>query len=502
MKIAFRVDASTKIGTGHVMRCITLAEALVNAETKVHFICRHLPEGLAKLLHDKGFDVSILSTAEESIEALPLAHSDWLGVTQEADCKATLDLIQNKGYDWLVVDHYALDIRWEKALKPHVKKIMVLDDLADRQHDCDVLLDQNLYLDQEVRYKDKLPEACKTLIGPRYALLRKEFTEARNIAKPRENKVNRVLVFFGGVDADDFTTKTILALSQITEHKFSVDVVIGDQHPNKTEIIALCQRLDYSCYVQTNKIAELMGSADLSVGAGGGAVWERACLMLPTLAIPIAEHQVKQLVDIALKGMTYTFDAGNYTSEKIKMHVSLLMDNSSLRCLLSKNSGEIVDGNGTYRVAQVLRADKEIQIRQANATDEKSLFEWRNHRKIREVSLNTDEITWDQHHAWFSTLLSNNNRVLLVGEYKDTPIGVVRFDLQNDCAEISIYLVQQNESNGLGISLLRSAEKWIFEYRNEIKKLKANVLENNHLSQSFFIKAGYKLVTKMYSKEL
>jgi RimJ/RimL family protein N-acetyltransferase len=278
--------------------------------------------------------------------------------------------------------------------------------------------------------------------------------------------------------------------------------VIGDQHPNKAEIIAICHRLSYSCHVQTNRIAELMARADFSVGAGGGAVWERACLMLPTLSIPIAKHQVKQLLDIAIKGVTYTFDAEDYTLEKIKWHVSLLMENNSLRHLLSRNSAEIVDGNGTYRVVQALQADKEIHIRQANEADEKSLFEWRNHRNIRKVSLNQDEITWVQHQAWFSALLSNNNRVLLVGEYKDTPIGVVRFDLQDDCAEISIYLVQQNESNGLGISLLRCAEKWICEYRNEIKKLKANVLENNHLSQSFFIKAGYKPVTKMYSKEL
>jgi UDP-2,4-diacetamido-2,4,6-trideoxy-beta-L-altropyranose hydrolase len=502
MKIAFRVDASMQIGTGHVMRCLTLADALVGDDTTIHFICRYLPSSLEKMLRDKGFDVSILPASEKSNGEFPLAHSDWLGVPQEVDSRATLALIQNQGYDWLIVDHYALDIRWEKTLRSAVKKVMVIDDLADREHDCDVLLDQNLYADQEIRYKHKVPSHCRTLIGPRYALLRKEFAEYRKRIKPRESKVTHILVFFGGVDAHDFTTKTILALSQITEHKFLVDVVIGDQHPNKDGIELLCQRLGYFCHVQTNKMAELMANADLSIGAGGGAVWERACLMLPTLSIPIAQHQVKQLVDVALTGVTYTFDAENYTSEKIRMHAELLMDNSSLRRLLSIRSSETVDGNGAYRVAKALRSEIEINLRQADKLDEKSLFEWRNHSKIRAVSFNKNEITWEQHHDWFSASLLNSNRLLLIGECKNKSVGVVRFDLQNDSAEISIYLVQENENNGLGLPLIRSAEKWICKHRSGIKKLNANVLESNKLSQGFFIKAGYTPETRMYCKEL
>ncbi|MEI2635671.1 MAG: UDP-2,4-diacetamido-2,4,6-trideoxy-beta-L-altropyranose hydrolase [Methylotenera sp.] len=502
MKIAFRVDASMQIGTGHVMRCMTLADALADDDTTIHFICKHLPGSLEKMLQDKGFDVSILPVTEQPNEEFPLAHSDWLGVAQEVDARATLALIQNQGYDWLIIDHYALDIRWEKVLRPVVKKIMVIDDLADREHDCDVLLDQNLYADQETRYKGKVPNQCRTLIGPRYALLRKEFAEYRKRVKPREGKAIHILVFFGGVDANDFTTKTVLALSQITEHNFLVDVVIGDQHPNKEEIGTLCQRLGYSCYVQTNKMAELMANADFSIGAGGGAVWERACLMLPTLSIPIAQNQVKQLGDIALTGVTYIFDAEDYTAERIKKHVEVLIENNALRNLLSVRSAEIVDCEGVYRVAQALHSEIVINLRQANKFDEKLLFEWRNHPKIRAVSFNKNEITWDQHHNWFSASLSNSNRVLLIGEYNNKSVGVVRFDLQNDDAEISIYLVQENENNGLGLPLIRSAEKWICKHRRGVKKLNANVLETNKLSQQFFIKAGYTPETRLYCKEL
>ena len=504
MKVAFRVDASMQIGTGHVMRCLTLADKLADTDnTQIVFICRHLSPSLEQLIKEKGYSLFMLSVDVPFDEkSTQLAHSFWLGVSQDDDAAATFELLQSEECDWLVVDHYALDVKWERILRPVVKKILVIDDLADREHDCDILLDQNLYSDQETRYTDKLLSQSITLLGPRYALLRSEFAEHRDLSKHRANDVTRILVFFGGIDANNFTSRTITALSQITDHQFFVDVVIGSQHPNVKAVEILCQRFGYSCYVQTEKIATLMAAADLAIGAGGGAVWERACMMLPTLSIPIAQHQVKQLGDVALAGVTYTFDVDDYTTEKIKIHAEALIESKALRNFLSARSAEIVDGNGANRVAQFLRSELEVQLRQAEGSDEKSLFDWRNHPKIRAVSFNKNEIVWQQHHDWFNALLIDANKVLLIGEYKNQPVGVVRFDLQGGIAELSIYLVQQDGNNGLGIPLIKSAEKWILKNRSEIKTLKAHVLEANKLSQRFFLKAGYTLDTKTYYKEL
>jgi UDP-2,4-diacetamido-2,4,6-trideoxy-beta-L-altropyranose hydrolase len=503
MKIAFRVDAAMQIGTGHVMRCITLADALIKLDdTKIHFICRYLPASLRQMIEEKGFELSILPTSAQLNEPSGLAHASWLGVPQEVDARATLSLMQSDVYDWLIVDHYALDVCWEKILRPAVKKIMVIDDLADREHDCDILLDQNLYVDQETRYKGKVPSQCKMLVGSRYALLRDEFAEYRKTVKPKTKQVKRILVFFGGVDANDFTTKTVMALSQITDSKFWVDVVIGDQHPNKDGVEGLCQRLGYTCYVQTDRMAELMANTDFAIGAGGGAVWERACLMLPTLSIPIAQHQIKQLGDIALSGVTYTFDAEDYTADKIKKHVEVLIENNALRSLLSARSSETVDGKGVSRVIKFLRSELEINIREADLSDKKSLFAWRNHPEIRAVSFNKSEIMWQHHQDWFSALLADGNRVLLIGEYKNQPVGVVRLDLEDDVAAVSIYLVQKDGNVGMGMPLLVSAEKWIFKHRKKIKKLTAQVLEHNKVSQSFFVKAGFTPQNRTYFKEL
>lgn len=504
MIVTFRADASVQIGTGHLTRCITLAEALSRCDecVRITFVSRHILPHLQELIASKGYDLILLNNKCESEPIDELPHSEWLGTSQYKDAHDTVSAISNLKSDWLVVDHYALDFRWESMLRSSAKKIMVIDDLADRNHDCDVLLDQNLYHDQETRYKNRISSQCKMLIGPRYSLLRNEFAEFRNKVKPRENKIERILVFFGGVDACDYTTKTIIALSKIASCHFFVDVVIGSQHPNKKEIESLCIHFGYSCHVQTSKVAELMANADFAIGAGGGAMWERACLMLPTLTIPIAKHQIKQIVDVALIGATCLFDVETYTSDKIKVHIELLIENSSLRKFLSTKSSELVDGIGAQRVTQELRSEININLRQANLLDEKFLFESRSHPKIRQVSFNKSEFSWEQHQNWFRALLLSSNRVLLIGEYKNKPAGVVRFDLENDSAEISIYLVQDSEFSGLGLPLIKNAEKWIFLNRSEIKTLTAKVIEGNSVSKSFFLKAGYIPKTTVYFKEL
>lgn len=497
------MDASTKIGTGHVMRCLTLADALKESDdTSIHFICRQVSDSLRQMIQGRGFELSILPKGTQVDGESSLAHASWLGATQADDANATLNLIKNNQYDWLIVDHYALDIHWERSIKPVVKKLMVIDDLADREHDCDLLLDQNFYSDMDTRYVGKVPDKCKALLGPRYALLRKEFAGYRDQTKPRVGGVKRILVFWGGVDANDFTSKTIKALSRITSQKFEVDVVIGDQHPNKEGVVALCCEYGFACHVQTERMADLMANADFAIGAGGGAVWERACLMLPTLSLPIAQHQRKQLEDIALAGLVYTIELEDYPIEKIKSHIEGLIENKALRRLLSVRSAEMVDGKGANRVVKYLRSEMEIHLRKATPHDEQALFEWRNHQKIREISFNKHEIEWEQHCNWFNALLSDNNRVLLIGEYKNKPVGVVRFDLDNDAAEVSIYLIQDVGNEGLGMPLLRSAEKWICQHRTEIKMLKAHVLEGNQVSHKFFIKAGFSAEIRAYYKKL
>src|SRR5688500_16006706 len=263
---AFRVDASTRIGSGHLMRCLALGNRLKERGSRVRFLCRELPEHLGKLLSDHGHELVRLGA--------PVGAS----LSQVADAQESLHALADRKWDWLVVDHYAFNADWESMLRPAVRRILVIDDLADRAHDCDVLLDQNLFADAAKRYAGKVPDRCILLLGPRYALLRAEFARLRETAVPRSGAVRRVLVSFGGVDQAGHTRRAVHALADLHIDGLQVEVVIGTQHPQRDEVVTDCGKFGFACHVEAWRIAEMMAAADLSVGAGGSTTWERCCL--------------------------------------------------------------------------------------------------------------------------------------------------------------------------------------------------------------------------------
>ena len=278
MRIAIRVDASSQIGTGHLMRCLTLADALQQRGAQIRFVSRHMPDHLRDMLNTKGHEFSLLNSIPSKEIVDDRSHAHWLGVSQEQDATDTSQALSDQAWDWLIVDHYALDARWERVLRNAVKRVLAIDDIADRQHDCDVLLDQNYYTDMQTRYTGKVPAHCQLLLGPRYALLREEFRRVREQVKPRNGPVKRILVFFGGVDPDNYTSRAIEALANIGNSDLHVDVVIGAQHPHRAQTETACAEHDFICHVQTDRMAELMAAADLAIGAearrrGSGAAW-------------------------------------------------------------------------------------------------------------------------------------------------------------------------------------------------------------------------------------
>lgn len=501
MQVAFRVDASSIIGTGHLMRCLALADELKQRGTHSCFVSRHMPEHLRDMLVAKGHEFKLLSTIPHAMVVGDLTHAEWLGTTQEADAQDAINALSGQLRDWLVVDHYALDVRWESALRQTARKILVIDDIADRQHDCDALLDKNFYADMNARYVGKVPDHCLLLLGPRYALLREEFRQLREQAKPRKGSVQRILIFFGGVDADNYTGLSIQALIELGIPDIHVDVVIGAQHPCRESIETACFRHDFICHVQTNKMAELMAVADLSIGAGGSAIWERCCMGLPAMTICAADNQHNQIVDAASEGLLYAPEVKDGIGLMIERHLSSLMENSCLRQLISRNGMQAVDGLGALRVISSMGCSG-IDIRTARADDSEHLFVWRNHPTIRAVSRNADTIKWEDHSNWFASVLSDQNRLLLIGQRDGVPVGVVRFDIENNQAEVSIYLVPEAKTSCRGHDLLQGAEQWFSKNHPEVKILRAHVLGANERSQRLFLAAGYQVESTYYLKRL
>lgn len=287
MNIFFRVDSSIEIGTGHVMRSLTLAEDLRMKGANVFFICRKLQCNLINYIEEKGFLVYPLPFHPQKILKIDktIKHSHWLNVNWETDVAQTINIIgKHQKIDWLIVDHYAINEKWEQKMRPFVKRIMIIDDLADRSHDCDLLLDQNLYMNIEARYEGLVPKSCLKLLGPRYALLRPEFKEARTCVKARDGSIRRILIFFGGSDPTNETMKVLEAIKLLNKTDIVVDVVVGRTNPQRNQVkqfVNTLKNVTYFC--QIDYMADLMAKADLGIGAGGSTTWERCYLGLPTL---------------------------------------------------------------------------------------------------------------------------------------------------------------------------------------------------------------------------
>lgn len=356
MMVAFRVDASTQIGTGHFMRCLTLADRLRQTGNKTRFLSRHLTTSLSDMLASRGHDFILSNTTAAIGDQMDdLTHSNWLGTSQQQDADETKQALQDQKWDWLVVDHYGLDLRWEARFRELPTRILVIDDLADRKHDCDILLDQNYYLDMHTRYADLTPKDCLLLLGPRYVLLREEFTNYQNHEDSIHSQVNRLLVLFGGIDVNNDTQKVIAALRKL-DHSFEqVDVVIGAQHPNAQQISSDCSKLGFQFHQQSDQIAALMANADLAIGACGFTCYEFIAMNLPALVIPASPPQnivANLLSDLQVVQVLQRKNVD--IADDIYMNLKHLMHSQSQRAKMIRSCHDFLDTKGAERVTDLM----------------------------------------------------------------------------------------------------------------------------------------------------
>lgn len=358
--VAFRADASLDIGTGHVMRCLTLANALRKEGVRCVFISREHPGNLLSLIRDQGFEAFSLplesSVQPESVEKKP-SHAAWLGTNWAKDAQQTIAVLGSESIEWLVVDHYALDARWESALKGKSKKLLVIDDLADRKHDCDLLLDQNLGRTSE-HYAHLVPVRCKVLIGPKFALLRPEFSESRPYSLNRRKAavLKHLLISMGGVDKGNATSLLLDSLLDCELPKdCRITVVMGPHAPWLAEVQERAERMPWSTEVRVgvSNMASLMAESDLAIGAAGTTAWERCCIGLPTLTMVLADNQRDGATALEATGSILTIGAN------VKHELKEIFSDSALTtklCQLRDASCRITEGNGAEIISNILIA--------------------------------------------------------------------------------------------------------------------------------------------------
>lgn len=359
MRVAFRADASIEIGTGHIMRCLTLADELARRGHECQFIFREHQGNLGELIASKGYPLTELPIASNSPSDLSdkaaNAYASWLGATWQQDAEQSVNVLASLNVDWLVVDHYAVDARWEKQVAKVVGRIMVIDDLADRNHECVLLLDQNLGRNP-ADYEGLVPQDCLRLIGPEYALLRPEFAElrARSLKRRAQPKLKRILISMGGVDRTNVTGQVLDALAATTlPGDTQLDIIMGGAAPCLEQVRQRAARLPFKATVSVNvnDMAERMCLADLSIGAAGGTSWERCCLGLPAVLVIQAENQVAGARALGAVGAASTIADPKALRVDLPATLAKVARPECLQHMSSAAAG-ITDGAGVSRVVE------------------------------------------------------------------------------------------------------------------------------------------------------
>ena len=353
MKIVFRVDSSLEIGTGHVMRCLALADILRDQNSDIYFICRNHPGNLIEYIESKKYKVFIIVNKEGQNFKLDsnLPHAKFLGDNQTNDANDCYAILSNIQPNWLILDHYGIDVLWQQILKNRYDKLMVIDDLANRQHICDILLDQTLGRKKQ-DYIKLVPKNCNLLLGPKNALLRPEFLKWRDFSlKRRLNpEFKKLLINMGGTDPNNITEQVLKALEKCQlPCNLKIIVILGGQSPHIESVKSKIRDLPYIIDLKVNvqNMAEIMASSDIAIGASGSSTWERCCLGIPSIQIVIADNQ--KLIAEAVY--------------KIKAAISLNIQNIGMICTslseaenkleeLSRNSSQVTKGKGIFKVIE------------------------------------------------------------------------------------------------------------------------------------------------------
>ena len=448
----FRFEASLLIGAGHAIRSCVLADALV----------------------EYGWECNIVTTAKTYEFINNLNRFDRIEPENFYNNPVCCDL--------LVIDNYDIDQVYEKHFRLFAKKIMIIDDLANRQHDCDVLLDQTYGRDPN-DYKNLVPDNCTILAGSDYVLLRKEFILMRPKAiEKRQNtkEIKRILISMGGSDPDNDTLKA-LELVKKSGFKGNIDVVLGFTENNleqiKQYVTSMINKVDF--HVNAN-MAELIYEADLAIGAAGSSVWERCCLGLPSVLFTIASNQ-KNIYELLIKN-------------KICYSHKDFTENNLYNIGFNKNFCNLIDGFGVNRILiEVIMCDIfSISLKHILPEDQDMLFDWQNIKDIRKYCNNSKIPSYEEHLLWFKNRIEQtHNPFWIIYDCDNNPVGAINlvYNYLNDYYDLGWYIIPDRQSKGLGTQALKIITSLVRPI-----KLHAFVKPDNVLSQKALQKAAFEMI--------
>jgi UDP-2,4-diacetamido-2,4,6-trideoxy-beta-L-altropyranose hydrolase len=484
MNLLFRADASVPIGTGHVMRCLALAQAWQDAGGRAQFAMSQTTPAIQARLRSE-------DCKELSITAVP---------GSSADASQTSALAREHQADWIVVDGYQFDADYQRALKASGCKILFVDDYGHAAHySADAVLNQNIGASAEM-YASREAQT-RLLLGPRYCLLRREFSGWREWKREVPVQCRRVLVMMGGSDPDNVTGRVVEALELANVEGLEVTIVIGGSSPHAESLQVRVAKsgLKMAVLQDVSNPAEFMSAADVAISAAGSTCWELCLLGLPALLVDVAANQTALAAELERRGCAIHVGDKTVSAEKIAGALKRLLDSREVRESLAVRSRELVDGKGASRVVSALRGVPGLRLRPARAEDSRLLWEWANDADVRGASFSPAAIPWEAHVAWFAeklraaeTLGKKSSLILIAEDELATPLGQIRFDATTDSGwEVDVSLASAARGRGLGRALI---EQGVHEFLNNHPgaRVHAFVKPENAASVKAFEEAGFK----------
>lgn len=499
MRILFRTDASDAIGTGHVMRCVALAEQLSGRGHDVALAMRQLPGSLLSRVGGTGLRVVSLPWNP----GMPAPAHGSLGVSSAVDAKDTLGAATGE-WDWVVVDHYGIDRSWEEQVRGDNGRIAVIDDLASLTHDADLLVNP-AFPEDAARYADLVPPSAQVCSGPSYALLDRSFRQAGHSAggiAPRwldhgpahdgmAHGGNRLLAYFGGSDSTDLTRRTLRALMRPDLTQLEATVVLGSNYRYSDAARSLAaSRAGLAVVPSQQSLAPLLRWSTMAIGAGGTSSWERLCLGIPSVVVSLAPNQEASSAALGAMGLIrYLGPEAEVTEEEIAAELAALM--TAQTHVRSDLGQALVDGLGALRVAELMDPTLEphLRLRTASATDVGRYFVWANDPQVRMSSFSPESIPWDVHRAWFVDRLNRATSQMYVLEAQGLPIGQARFDFSGEQAELDYSLDPAFRGRGWGRVLIDRAVRAVRS--TSTKRITARVRLENERSISVLQSCGF-----------
>lgn len=474
--LLIRADASTEIGTGHVMRCLALAQAWQDSGGNATLAAAALPPAVAERLGTEGVTVHALTVASGSLD----------------DAQQTAALAHDMAASWVVVDGYQFGADYQRLLKAAGLRVLFIDDYGHAESYCaDLVLNQNSYADESL-YANRDPSTC-LLLGPRYVLLRREFWPWRGWRREIVPVARKILVTLGGSDPDNVTLEVLQALNLVEVSELDVVVIVGGGNPHAASLEDEAQYSRHKIRLERNvtNMPELMAWADLAISAGGSTCCELAFMGLPTCMIVLNENQQPLVAALAAAGIGW--DLGwhyQFEGAVLAKILNQVLITPNLRASMSSNGQAVIDGFGSNRICAAFHAST-LQLRQAKTTDCRLLWEWANDPLVRAASFSSDVIRWDQHVVWFTNCLASSQHFIFIGTVaNDIPVGQVRFEIIQDKAVISVSLDQSTRGCGYASRLISLGANVLFR-NTAVVEIDAYIKPQNEASRRAFERAGF-----------